>query len=275
MNEKLSLDLGPVQKTLLLPLWGRALESKEEDPLIRDPYAQDIVERLDFDFTAMHPYPDILQVNCAVRAFNFDDALHKVISAYPDATIVNIGAGLDTSYRRVDNGKIFWYDLDMPDTIALRKQLLPEGDRNRMIACSAFDRSWFREVKVRGSRMFFMAAGVLAYFPEAEIKSLFLDMMREFPGCEICFEIYAKWVLNMRKRGVRRNANAGFSAEMQWTARSAKYIARWDRDFHVLETYPYYSRVNFRQHWTDKNLMPVKILRLFRGLKMVRLQLGK
>ena len=34
MPEKITVDLGTAQKTLLLPFWGRAVESKKENPLL-------------------------------------------------------------------------------------------------------------------------------------------------------------------------------------------------------------------------------------------------
>jgi O-methyltransferase involved in polyketide biosynthesis len=71
--------------------------------------------------------PVQLQINSAIRAYNFDALLRKITKQHPNATIVNIGAGLNTTLRRIDNGKIFRYDLDVPDSIVLRQQLIPDG----------------------------------------------------------------------------------------------------------------------------------------------------
>ncbi len=68
--------------------------------------------------------PAQLRINSAIRAFHLDSAVKQFIRQYPDATIVNIGAGLDTTFFRVDNAKIFWYDLDLPDTMELRCKLI-------------------------------------------------------------------------------------------------------------------------------------------------------
>jgi hypothetical protein len=52
----------------------------------------------------------------------------EFIEKHPEATIVNIGCGLDTTFSRIDNGKIQFYELDLPDVIALRKNLRFEHD---------------------------------------------------------------------------------------------------------------------------------------------------
>jgi len=63
---------------------------------------------------------------------------------HPRASVVNIGAGLDTTFYRVDNGLIHWYDLDLPAVFDIRRRLLPEPDRVTYIAKSFLDPSWPR-----------------------------------------------------------------------------------------------------------------------------------
>lgn len=148
MPEKIKIDLGEVQKTLLYPLYGRALEFEAKNPLIKDQYAHEMVRKLDFNFSTIHSMPVPLQINSVVRAFNFDTALRKIITDFPDATIINIGAGLDTTFQRVDNGKISWYDLDLGDTIRLRKKI----DSGRRTKCMHFKISFRPELVQRHKR---------------------------------------------------------------------------------------------------------------------------
>ncbi|EPS50207.1 O-methyltransferase domain-containing protein [Clostridium botulinum A1 str. CFSAN002368] len=82
-----------------------------------------------------------------VRAKTFDDAIKNFISKYPNSSIVNLGAGLDTTFFRVDNENLNWYNIDLPDVIELRKKLLPESDREKCIAKSFLDISWFNDIK--------------------------------------------------------------------------------------------------------------------------------
>jgi O-methyltransferase involved in polyketide biosynthesis len=276
MNGKLKIALGEVQKTLLYPLWGRARESQAENPLIRDVYAHEIVSKLDFDFSDIHNMPVHLQINSAVRAHNFDTELRKLITQYPDATIVNIGAGLDTTFQRVDNGRIFWYDLDLQDTIALRHQLVPEGERNRLIAKSVFDLSWFNDVQVRGSKVIFMAAGVLAYFTGHDIRKLFLDIAQEFPDSDIVFETYSRamlWLSDLRgKIRDSNNDNDKIIGNICWTLNSSKIFTEWSDRISIVEEYPFYSRVNLSDHWDTRYLVPIRLITFLKGLHMVHLR---
>ena len=73
-----------------------------------------------------------------------------IIEKNPDCTVVNIACGLDTRFYRMDNGKITWYNLDLPETIAIRNQIFEESGRVSTIGISALDPAWPKEVKVRG-----------------------------------------------------------------------------------------------------------------------------
>jgi O-methyltransferase involved in polyketide biosynthesis len=274
MSNKVKIELGDVQKTLLIPLFGRARESAKPDPLVKDDYAREIMKNIDYDFEgAFANVPFQFTLNCVVRAYHLDGALLKVIERHPDATIVNIGAGLDTTFHRVDNGKIFWYDLDLPDSIDLRRKLIPESDRNTFIAKSVFDTSWFKDVTVRGSKVFFISAGVLVYLEKTEIRRLFLEMIHEFPDSEIMFEIYSKKMLWLRNHVLARGQmKSDLFSPMQWGVDSVKEIAKWSPNIKILDEFPYYSRVALEKYWDEKTLTPIKIMNFFKVMKMVHLQ---
>ncbi|HTR82072.1 MAG TPA: class I SAM-dependent methyltransferase [Bacteroidota bacterium] len=278
MKEKIKIDLGDVQRTLLIPLFGRAKEYEKEHPLIKDKYAHDIVERLDFDFNDVFKHmPVQISVNSAIRAYHLDAALSAFIKKYPDATIVNLGAGLDTTFHRIDNGKIFWYDLDLPDSMELRLKLIPEGERNKSIAKSVFDRSWFQEIKERRSKIFFMSAGVFVYLQEEEIKGLFLDLIREFPGSEIMFDAYSKPLLWLRNNVLITRIQVQRSkllARWHWGVNSGKAIARWSDEISVVDEFPYYSGINLEEFLDKKIVSSFQLLNFFRAIKMVHLKFG-
>jgi O-methyltransferase involved in polyketide biosynthesis len=276
MDGKIKIELGKVQKTLLIPLFGRALEYEKEHPLVRDKYAHEIVEKLDYDFNVgFDKVPLHFMINSAIRAHHLDAAIAKVIAEFPDATIVSIGAGLDTTFQRLDNGRMFWYDLDLPDSIDLRRKLIPEGPRNKCIAKSVFDRTWFSDVKERRSKVLFISGGVLVYLKEEEVRRLFLNMIQEFPGSEIVFEVYSKKMLWLRNNILaRRQAKMELFSPMQWGVNSAKDIATWSDKIRVLDEFPFYSRINLAEYWDKKTLTPLKIMNFFKVMKMVRLKLG-
>lgn len=59
-----------------------------------------------------------------------------------------MGCGLDDRFERVDNGRIVWFDVDLPDSAEVRKKVYEESDRRRMIAGSVTGKDWISAVKI-------------------------------------------------------------------------------------------------------------------------------
>ena len=98
---------------------------------------------------------------------------------------MNLGAGFDSRFSRVDNGKIHWFDLDLPDAIADRKKVFPDQDRVTMLAGSALESDWCAEVQKvlagRKAKPVFLAEGLFMYFTLDQIKTLLLVLRDNFP----------------------------------------------------------------------------------------------
>ncbi|MDC7124504.1 MAG: class I SAM-dependent methyltransferase, partial [Spirochaetales bacterium] len=142
----MKLPSGNVSETLFVPLWGRAESSKKYPSLLDDKESIRIVESSNYDFSKVNSSSEYYCLASAIRAANFDRELREYINAHPEASIVSIGSGLDTTFFRVDNGKIFWYDLDLPEIIELRKKYVTDNERIKMIAGSCFDYEWISRV---------------------------------------------------------------------------------------------------------------------------------
>ncbi len=185
---KVKVQLSGVSETLLGPLWARARISGEHRSLFYDAKAVELVEKIDYDFSTFDliSFGDYLPLLFVARAKQFDEKVNAYIAEHPRAAIVNIGAGLDATFYRVDNGLIRWYDLDLPTVINIRKQLLPEPDRVTYIAKSLFDLSWCQDVSTEDG-VFMIAGGLFRYFEEAQVKQFFLMLADNFPGGEIIF----------------------------------------------------------------------------------------
>jgi len=196
-QDKIKIKLSGVSKTLLIPLWGRAQLSKEHSSLINDTKAVEIVEKIDYDFSTFDydfstfgtiPFESDLPLLLALKAKQFDEKIKAYIAEHPRSSMVNIGAGLDTTFYRVDNGAIQWYDLDLPAVIELRKQLIPETNRTTCIAKSFLDPSWCKDIKNTEDGVFMTAGGVLPLIQEAQVKQFFSLLADNLPGNEIVFD---------------------------------------------------------------------------------------
>ena len=99
---------------------------------VRDPKAVEILQSLDYDFSHLRRLW-MLQVDIAVRTEIIDEATCGFLAREPEAMVINLGAGLDGRFWRLDNGRLDWVDLDFPDVITLRRRFYEQSDRNRFI----------------------------------------------------------------------------------------------------------------------------------------------
>lgn len=250
----MKINLTNVQKTLLLPLWGRAKLTKIGNPVLSDPKAVEIVEQIvEYDFASVEKiFNDFFNVGWITRAKMFDETIKTFLSKHPEGTIVNLGAGLDTTFFRIDNGLLRWYDLDLPDVIEVRKKVIPESDRSKCIVASMLDPAWVKEVSADSSNILFFSGGVLFYFSETELKALFKLLADNFPGAEIVFDTVSEQALPIVNKGLKDSGHE--SAQMKWGINEAKELSGWDPRIIILEEYPLFSRLNNKDFW-EKNIL--------------------
>jgi O-methyltransferase involved in polyketide biosynthesis len=134
MEQKIPIKRGTIQETLLLPLWGRAFETQKNNPRLVDHKAVEIIKAIDYNFSTIEETQSMSQHGWVARSLHTDRMALEFIEEHPQATIVNIGCGMDTTFSRIDNGEIMFYELDLPDVIALRKNFYQDSDRHRSIA---------------------------------------------------------------------------------------------------------------------------------------------
>ncbi|MFH0756330.1 MAG: class I SAM-dependent methyltransferase [Bacteroidota bacterium] len=241
MKDKNEIKLGSVQETLLLPLWGRAIETQKQKPLLVDEKAVSIIKDIPYDFSVISENINSLsRLSWIARSLYFDKKIKAFINVFPEATIVNIGCGLDTTFDRVDNGKIHWIDLDLPDTIELRSKFISETDRIKFISKSVFDTSWYHKIEKKDNVMF-LIAGVLYYFDESEIKKLFNDFHVFLPGVEVIFDYASKLGIKVSNKKVLEKGGMDKSAYLLWGIKNILEIEKWDSNIKVISHEPMYN----------------------------------
>lgn len=193
--EKIKIEKGTVQETLLIPLYGRKYAMDLYPDLFMDHDCQALFDRIDFTV------PDNMKgmlgnIGCimgATRQYDMASACRAYLKAHPNACVVNLGCGLDTTFRQVDNGKAKGYNLDFPDTIAIRNELLGTCEREFNIACDLNDISWFDQIDFRPEDgIVFFASGVFYYFKMTDVEKLFAAMAEHFPGGKLVFDATKK-----------------------------------------------------------------------------------
>jgi O-methyltransferase involved in polyketide biosynthesis len=240
MIEQIKVNLGNVQKTLLLPLWGRAEESKKQKPLLVDETAIRIIEQINFDFSQVtRNIDDLVQIGWIKRSLFYDRVIKEFLKKYPEGTIVNIGCGLDTTFERTDNGKLKWYDLDLPDVIELRSKFVKENDRRRFVTASFLENEWLEAIEVIGN-VLFMAAGVFYYFEEPAIKGFMIRLIDRYPGSEIVFDVSSPLGVKASNKKVIESSGLGEKSHLIWGLKKTDDILSWDPGIRIINTYYYY-----------------------------------
>ncbi|HEX5058837.1 MAG TPA: class I SAM-dependent methyltransferase, partial [Kofleriaceae bacterium] len=186
-REKVQLE--GEKQTLLVTLYGKALDSRKLHPILGDTYAADVVDHLDVDFEKLR-IPKGADVSLPVRAKHLDGWTREFLIAHPTATVLHLGCGLDSRVWRVDPpATVRWYDVDYPDVIELRKRLYPERHDYTMIGTSVTDVHWLDAIP-RDNPVLVVAEGLVQYLKPADGIALFRSITETFLSGELIFDAY-------------------------------------------------------------------------------------
>jgi O-methyltransferase involved in polyketide biosynthesis len=217
--------LKKVPEILLYTLFARYLETKKEGGIINDPKSVEILESLNFDFDKIK-LNGIEQIGTVCRTLIFDEQIIKFLAKNSNAVIVNLGCGLDTRFDRIDNGKLIWFDLDLPECIEIRKNFFKETDRHKFIGKSALDFSWVSVIP-KAKKTLFIAEGLTMYFNESEIRSLLLTIKKYFPGAEFIFDAFHPFLVKMIQKNSRKGLGEKVAPLVKWGIKKGQYFDTW------------------------------------------------
>lgn len=242
-NEKLDIQLGQIQETLLLPLTARIVETKHHDGVISDPKSVEIGEQLNFNYKEIEDkLTEIGVAGLATRAVQFDLEIKKFQKIHPKGKILTIGAGLDTYYYRCDNGQNQWYDLDLEDSMNLRKHLLPiPNERVHYITKSLFDVSWIKDLGSLEDGLLILVPGVLPYFVEKEVSNFLKIVAPQLTGAYMLFDVISylgKFMVNQKFR------ESGMTkVQLKWAVIDVEEFEKWSSNIQVVYSIPFFSGI--------------------------------
>jgi len=198
---KHKIEKNTVQETLIIPLFARKVCSELYPNLYRDETSIRLIDEIDYDFSeAERKSRSLMQrfgaLEVAVRQSDLAWEVRDYLKSHPTAAVVNLGCGLDGTGRACDNGSCKIYNLDFPDVIAVRNELLPAGEREENIPCNLNDTAWFSQIGTSGGAVFF-ASGVFYYFLTEQIKALVQAMAGAFPGGVLVFDAANRTAVKM------------------------------------------------------------------------------
>ena len=239
----MELKLGDVQTTALIPLAVKANETLRDNPRIRDPKAVEIIKALGIDTAQYDRF--MSHEGVIARTIMLDRQLKGIISKAPDTVVVNIGAGFDNRFSRMDNGKIYWFDLDLPDSIAARRKAFEEHERVCMIAGNALESDWCAAVREklagRASKPVFIAEGLFMYLTMDQIRKLLNVLKENFPdgGILIAEQNNKMMQKNEKHHDTVKNTNAHFMSGTD----SAQEIADLTDGIRLVEEHSFHEEM--------------------------------
>ncbi len=263
MNSVVRVDA--VSETLFLPLYALALDSQRSDPIVDDPGAVALARELNRSLAGsdlrLHrklvvgDLPATLVTTMALRIRRYDQYVADFLVREPDGVVVNLGCGLDDRRRRVDNGRVRWFDLDLPEVIALRRAYLPETDRMQFLACSVLDLGWLDALPDEpGNRFLFVAEGLFMYLPPQGVRALVTALHDRFPGAELVAEVaHSRIVRIMRGRlgrgKFRRQFGTSGDVAYQFGLQDSHDMEAWAPGLVLLDDWAYFDEDEPRLGW--------------------------
>jgi O-methyltransferase involved in polyketide biosynthesis len=262
-----------VSETYLAPLYWKAVESQRPDAMIKDEKAVALVTQMHLDFSHVSKIPmtELLQAMRIMFTREMDRYARDFLRRHLDAVVVHIGCGFDSRFERVDNGRVEWYDLDLPEVIALRRRFIgDEGERYHLLDCSVLSDAWLEVVKVHSPRPFlFLAETVFVYFVKAQVKSLVLKLRDLFPGAELVFDGWRPFEVWL---GNRYLSNSLFAGLMRWGFWRGQELEGWGDGIHLLDEWGFFDQPEPRMA-SFRWMAP--ILRLSKPMRIFHFQLGE
>ncbi len=209
MKEKVTIEKGTVQETLMLPLFGRYKANQMYPHLFKDTAAKNIIDRIDYDIEQanMGKGPQLVY---GLRQDITERIAKAFLEKHPDAIVINIGCGLDTIFDHIDNGKCRFVNIDFPEVIDFRHSLFDERKREINLGIDANNYAWMDMIGYNeGDSVFIMICGVLFYFQREDVRDLIDTIGRRFPGAAMCFDYENARMLARSNRAVKKTGNKG------------------------------------------------------------------
>ena len=243
-----------VAETLLIPLYMRAKESRRDNPILYDKAAERLADSLEYDYSQFDG-AKLSEVGCVVRGWYFDRAVRRFVEAHSRPVVVNVGCGLDTRFQRIGDPKAIYYDLDLPEVIALRRELIPEQPGNVYIAASLLDTDWMDDLRCRhpDAEFIFIVEGVLMYFYEKQVKAFLHHVANRFVGGELWFDVCGTI---MSRHGVKPDSLRNHEAQIRSGKHEAQIrsgisnghvVEQWEPSLKLIEQDNYMKF--FRSRW--------------------------
>lgn len=218
------MNLSNVSRTAILTLIARVVASEKKNDLYNDPMAALCYERLlamasEEEKTWIRREMRIYggtqahhSIDGAKRAKVFDDITNRFIAETPKCTVINLGCGFDTRFWRIAHENCRYIEIDLPEVIVLKREILKDQLSYELIGCSVLDYAWIDQVTKKGSGHFLLLAeGLFPYLPGPDVKQLFQRLAQRFNRSQLILDIIPeKYIWGLWKLLIRLNTKVSW-----------------------------------------------------------------
>ena len=215
MKEKVNVT--GVPETMVQTLYARAKETKKQNAKIKDEIAVELVEKLDYDFSIAEK-DNAMKCGVIARTIVLDKMVEEYLDKHKNTIVINIACDLDTRCYRMKGIYISWYNLDLPETMNIRKQFLTEIGPIYQIAKSAMDETYTNTIHNEGEDVLVIIEGLTMYLTEIDIKKIFSIIEHAFSNVTIMVEVMSPFMVNH----IKDKSIEGSRAKFTWGIKMGK-----------------------------------------------------
>ncbi len=266
-------ELGVIEDTLFVPMLGRIYASEHFSNILYDAKALELKNKLPAGVIGNDTQTQYTYLASASRCANMDRYISDFLKRKKNGIIVELGCGLETTYNRNDDGCTMWYEIDLPEVIEYRKTLLPETERQRYIACDAFEYDWIDLIRKDHPDvpLLVTASGLFYYFEEEKILDL-LRKLEDYGDIEVLFDAVNKSGMVMMKKKHMKTVGHEDAKMYFYVDSAAGLAAKIGGKTKVLAEEPFYRHISKKGLSLSTRLSMI-ISDRFSMVKMIHLSL--
>lgn len=217
------------KETLLIPLYGKAMDYKKTPSILNDWKAAEIADRIEYDFSSLN-IPEKTNTLMCIRAKMLDTRTKSFIENEGNM-VLHLGCGLDSRFERLGKPQVQWIDIDFPEVIELRKSFYKEDPNYSMIGSSVLEKGWIEDLPDDKS-VVVVAEGLLMYLKQKEIKRLILRLAKKLGSFTMIFDAYS----TLTARSAKNHPSLKkMGASINWGIDDPKEIEGWFPGVSVVE----------------------------------------
>lgn len=250
------------KETLLVPLYGKAKESKKKTPILLDKKAVEIVNQINYNFKALK-IPEKTNIMMCLRAKLIDNFVKDFLAKSNESVALHLGCGLDSRYNRIENPNVDWYDVDFKEVIDIRKHFYEETAHYHLIPSSVTEDQWLEKIPTGKKQYIVIAEGLLMYLQEDEIKALIKKLKDRIGSYTLIFDAYSVYTAkNVKKHPSIKKTGA----IVHWGLNNPEELTKWGMDIQLIDEQYFTSNPEIQNLGTVNKIM-FKIANLFPAAK--------